>query len=419
MEWGLLGTEQAESERRSRPLGLGAAVRAFNELAVPGLGNAWFGRQLLLALLGIHLAERARAGGQDLSNIAAANAVEALAVWLSLRHLGWPRDARLPGRQKLSRHRDLRDLSFATAGTRSFYVTQPMRVGTLAPLHAFGLAEGESRRFNGYNVTSRGLRLLENAFPSSRAMLLRWVCGGPLPRRRTELRAELDPTSPLTGAVSEILRDGFLSGPASDRTRRREALAWIGALRRDRRSHTDWATRPDEIEDDAHWRDMRAGARFFEVVALGGAVDRGSVLDHLEAGLGAFPRQRVPVDLAPSLVPADRLQALRYAAKAFLAEDHDPSPDRMATAFCNECIQRSDVEVIRSLVARDGRILRLVDGELRPGGAFAGRPIAAPALVEDEEAPDAPVIEEGELPPSISFRVRNLYHLAPDLAGHR
>lgn len=45
------------SERRTRTLSLGATVRAFNDLAVPGLGGVWFGKQLLLATLGVAIAE--------------------------------------------------------------------------------------------------------------------------------------------------------------------------------------------------------------------------------------------------------------------------------------------------------------------------------------------------------------------------
>ena len=38
--WGLLGPEMLQSERRTRTLGLRAAVRGFNDFAVPGLGGA-------------------------------------------------------------------------------------------------------------------------------------------------------------------------------------------------------------------------------------------------------------------------------------------------------------------------------------------------------------------------------------------
>ena len=51
--WGLLGPEFLPNTRRTRTLGLGASVRAFNDLAVPGLGGVWYGKQLLLAVLGV------------------------------------------------------------------------------------------------------------------------------------------------------------------------------------------------------------------------------------------------------------------------------------------------------------------------------------------------------------------------------
>jgi hypothetical protein len=72
--WGLLGPETATSQRRTRTLGLGAAVRSFNDLAVPGLGGAWFGKQLLLAVLGVAVAEKARGHGLRVQNIEVANA---------------------------------------------------------------------------------------------------------------------------------------------------------------------------------------------------------------------------------------------------------------------------------------------------------------------------------------------------------
>ena len=81
MTWGLLGPEKIESVRRARSLGVAAAVRAFNDLAVPGLGGVWFGKQIVLATLGVYLAEKVSAKH---SNIKVANAVEALACGLGL-----------------------------------------------------------------------------------------------------------------------------------------------------------------------------------------------------------------------------------------------------------------------------------------------------------------------------------------------
>ena len=147
MDWGLLGGERLAGKRRVRSLGLGAATRAFNERAVPGLGGVWFGRQVILALLGVHVAESARWGGRGPTNIEGANAVEALAVWSTLCGNRWTRDPRLPGSLKLRRHDQGEDPTFKLAGGRGFYVSQPMRIGTRDALPMLGLVEAASRRF--------------------------------------------------------------------------------------------------------------------------------------------------------------------------------------------------------------------------------------------------------------------------------
>lgn len=156
--WGLLGPEILATERRTRTLGLGATVRAFNDLAVPGLGGAWFGKQLFLATLGVAVAERARNSAKRVRNIEVANAVEALACWLSLNQNGWHRDARLRGATKM---RGTTDLSFANMRKPSFYVTQPMRQATVQPLRALGLVESAGERFNAFRSTELGLDFIE------------------------------------------------------------------------------------------------------------------------------------------------------------------------------------------------------------------------------------------------------------------
>jgi hypothetical protein len=67
--------------RRTRTLEVGSAVRAFNDFAVPGMGGVWFGKQLMLSLLGVALAGRPD-GRSRVRNIEMANAIEALAYCL-------------------------------------------------------------------------------------------------------------------------------------------------------------------------------------------------------------------------------------------------------------------------------------------------------------------------------------------------
>src|SRR5438046_1171645 len=145
MDWGLLGGENLGSQRRLRTLELGAALRTFNESAVPGLGSVWYGRQIVLALLGIHLAE-SRPGGRLVSNITTANAIEALAVWCAYQRNGWQRHERLRGLRKLAAHQNEAP-NFKTAASTAYYVVQPMRIGTRDPLAALGFVEAPSRRF--------------------------------------------------------------------------------------------------------------------------------------------------------------------------------------------------------------------------------------------------------------------------------
>src|SRR5687767_12463538 len=122
MEWGLLGPEQLAGSRRTRALGLGAAVRKFNQLAVPGLGGVWFAKQLFLATLGVIVAERLRLTSRNVKTMEIANAIEALACWCAFQSNGWQRDTRLRGVQKLA---GKTDLTLAKLRQPRFYVTQP------------------------------------------------------------------------------------------------------------------------------------------------------------------------------------------------------------------------------------------------------------------------------------------------------
>lgn len=151
--WGLLGPELLPNARRTRTLGLGASVRAFNDLAVPGLGGVWYGKQLLLATLGVAVAEAARDRGAKVQNIEVANAIEALACWLAFNKTGWSRDARLRGNTKLH-GKD--DLSFRRVRQRSFYVTQPMRMATVQALPALGFVDSDSARFKAFRCSDAG-----------------------------------------------------------------------------------------------------------------------------------------------------------------------------------------------------------------------------------------------------------------------
>ncbi len=414
--WGLLGPETAASQRRTRTLGLGAVVRSFNDLAVPGLGGAWFGKQLYLAILGVTVAEKARSYGMRVQNIEVTNAVEALACWLALQANGWTPDPRLRGARKM---RQSTDLSFAHVRRRSFYVTQPMRQATVQPLRALGLAESSGERFNAFCSTPVGKDFVDTAAADftpyySRSVLehvTRWVTGDH--DKVTSLTEALSPLEPLSLRAREIVRERLAQGPAFEASRRGAAMRWIADLREKAPEHVEWDARPLML-DESHWRDLHAGALFFATrdAAIG-------VLDHVEAHIGnQGDEQRLSLKSPLPDAISQQIEAVRASAKTFLEKQHDPSPDKMAGAFCGECTNANEATLLAMLVARceGSGLQQRSSGDIVPGIAFHGTQIRREtARSPEDDGAESEVERTIPLPDHISNRVRNLFLLHLDL----
>ena len=244
MKWGLLGPEILGSQRRVRTLGLASVVRHFNDLAAPGMGGVWFGKQLLIAALGVALAQQMRMKGRQASNINVTNAVEAVACWLSLDHGGWDADPRVLGRLKLRNKSD--DLSFRRVRRQGFYVTQPMRMRTVQPLLALGFVKSSSEQFNSFACTEIGWNLVEVAcrdYKPHRTTvlknLLNWTDGDPDCVKTAAMRHALSPKEQLSIEAREILREALVRRSSNPEGRRSKLLEWMGdqTMARDVRSH--------------------------------------------------------------------------------------------------------------------------------------------------------------------------------------
>lgn len=406
-----------------RTLGLAAAVRAFNDLAVPGVGGAWFGKQLFLATLGVAVADQVRAAGKRAGNIEVTNAVEALACWLALNHNGWTPDARVRGATKM---RGRQDLSFSVVRKSDFYVTQPMRMATLQPLAALGLVDADGSRFNAFTCSTQGHDLIEafcadhNPCYYSKGVLdylVDWALGKSSTTNmaaNSKLRAALSPVDAMTHSAREVLTSRLLQGgqnePVVDRDRRRAVLAWVDTLRQQPNEVVDWSDKPDQI-DDAHWHDLATGALFFETrdAAL-------TVLDRLETHIGNLSTPRFSLDSAlPEPIRRD-LQLLRDAAHEYLRQQH---ANEIARVFCQECVATEDAALIANIVQRDERVLRLCGRVVAPGPAFRGsqQQDANADVVAPEEAGAAFLANDMSLPKGISHRIRNMFYLNLDLHG--
>jgi hypothetical protein len=415
--WGLLGPETLASERRTRTLGLAATVRSLNDLAVPGLGGVWFGKQLLLATLGVAVAERVRDSGRRAQNIEVANAVEALACWLALNSTGWKRDPRLRGALKMS---GKKDLSFAIVCKPSFYVTQPMRQATVQPLRALGMVDAKGERFSAFRCTKHGTDYINAAWagfkPHKRSVLehlAMWVLGiHDDVKTSPGLVRALSPLEPMSESACEFLRERIVQGVGPEATRRRNTLKWVESLRKET-GQIDWDVKPTMV-DELHWRDLRAGALFF--TARDAAI---SLLDEIESHISNAADQRLSTDTALPEDFVDKINSLREQAQAFLDDNYDPSPEREATMFCRECTEKVDARLLERLVRRDGHVLRQRGGDILPGVAFRGIRVSPPGTARspEEEGAEAAVGQVIPLPEGISHRVRNLFLLNLDLGN--
>lgn len=414
--WGLLGPDALSGARRVRTLDVGAAVRHFNDLAVPGMGSVWTGRQLLWPLLGIAAAEAVR-GSMAVSNIEVANAVEALACRIALRE--GRRDPRVRGVQKL---RGTNDLAFRVVRRPGFYVTQPMRMATVQPLMALGLVDTVSERFNAFRLSDAGRAFIESACGEFEPCLhghgvldtlVRWVKGDSEEvHHRERLQAALTPLQPLPPLGAETLRERLVGSDTEGAQRRAAALAWV-SRRLDATQPADtWeAGAPPEIAP-SHWADMLAGARFF--AARDAAL---ALLAAVEATMGPAGTP-FPLLLSMPATVEVALQSARTAAQAFLGLPGRTAYHPSASAFCQELVHPEAPQLLLHLVRRDGRVLRLSGDHIVPAQAFEGE-AAQPAPSPDAEMEMAALGGDGMgLPPGISPRVRNLFLLALDLQGN-
>lgn len=416
MDWGLLGPEHLSGQRRTRALGLGAAVRKFNQLAVPGLGGVWFAKQLFLATLGVAVADQLRLSRRSIKTIEVANAIEALACWCSFESNGWQRDPRLRGVQKL---RGKAQLTFAQLRQPRSYVTQPMRMATVEPLVELGFVLASSQRFNSFHCIDAGQEFVAAGTAGYRPYnasiedhLVRIAASNESIVATPPLRLALSPLEPLATAAREQLRSRLCigAGDHSGANRRKNALAWVASLRPD--DPADWNRKPASI-DPEHWNDLRLGARFFAV--RDAAIN---LLIVVERSIASRQVARFPVVAAVREASIQKeLRELRSIAQLYLDDPTtDPTEAGMAKSFCRVCRDDDPKHVLRNLIRRDDRVLLLRDDDILPGPAFVAQGHAEQAD-EDAEGPGAESASRVPVPAGISPRIRNLYLLQLDLTG--
>lgn len=414
--WGLLGIDSVQSIRRTRTLNVGSVVRMFNQLAVPGMGNVRFCKQIFLAALGIAVAEEARKKNQRVKNIEVANAIEAIGSRLSFEEYGWTPDPRLRGLYKL---RTKKELIFAEARKKSFYVTQPMRMACVQALPAIGITTNNSVRFNIYQLTNEGKALIDRIcedygqFLRQKNLidyLVYWIQGkDEILINNDRVYNALSPLEKLSKSSRKYIETFVLQNSADEfsRSRRQAIFKWVEELRIGNQKKWDWNKKPKDISEE-HWNDLKSGSMFFKTRDL--ALD---LLNKLEGQVNATSKNKIKLNSIDLKLKNEKYK-LKLAAQSFLDNYQTSTKSDEAIIFINECLD--DLNVIKNMVIRDGIGLRLRGNDVIPGSAFKGDLSTGRSLIDEDEDIDNS-ISDYALPDNISGRVKNMFYLNIDLKG--
>lgn len=419
--WGLMGPDYLTDLRRTRTLNLASVVRQYNDLAVPGIGGLWYGKQLLIPTLGVAVAQEVRSRGMDVTNIKVANVLEALACTLSFQINCWTSDERLRGFTKIPRDAEI---TYKEVSQPRYYVSTPMRQSIVQALPSLGLVESDSVRFNTFQCTEIGLDFIDQAVGPYRPYknkvleyLTQWVMGLQIIEETNLLmKRALSLLHPSNENTNKFLKNLIVNGGQEEqrlKNRRKNALSWIDSICISKKDLFSWTNKPDQI-DPEHWHDLHAGALFF--IMRDAAL---ATLDSVEAHLRQASVKKLSLkDNLPEDSEIDKaIKVLRSKAEEFLnLSKNFGASIQEAISFGEQCCQSNSTDVLRSLVERDGLVLRLEGEFICPGGSFKSKADARDDTQSDQFG-NARLGRNKNipLPPGISYRMRNLYLLNLDM----
>lgn len=208
--WGAIEPAESVQSRLRLDFGLRPAILALNEWAVPGLGGAFFVRQLTWGCLGIFLAEE-----MQRSSLAAqiAEGIEALASWIALKHVEYEKDDRVQGKRKL---RNLDAISFDAVSKGGAYVTVPFRRAATAALPGLGFCTSAQFRFNSLQLAPAGIELAGTVLRESGVTdaLRKWITqpAVAITQRRNFLAEALLPGN-ATSEERRLVRNRLMADP--------------------------------------------------------------------------------------------------------------------------------------------------------------------------------------------------------------
>lgn len=377
--WGAIQPAESLQTRLRLDFGLRPAILAFNEWAVPGLGGAFFVRQLSWGCMGIALAS---ALGKPSMASKVAEGIEAYASWIALkRSKDYEKDDRIQGRRKFS---ELNAISFDNVSKGGAYVTIPFRRATTAALPGLGFCVRVESRFNALKLDGPGHALVDAALGNSaaRGKLLRWLGEPSKPSLQigSDLLQALLPGN-ATEEERTLVRTQLFSSP-----RRACLLALLSDDDASLSSLADGEGRHallEQIRDPEHRSQLDACF----------AMER--VREHaLRAAQTLVEKIKDSARTPDALARIDPVQT-QFTALATSCADMAEKLTKLVDvppeirAFCNEQAGNARMDArIRLLAARVPLVFSVVDGRIERGMGYTDSLVGADVndAVDDKEA---------------------------------
>tara|TARA_R110000772_G_scaffold268734_1_gene398393 strand:- start:18341 stop:19387 length:1047 start_codon:yes stop_codon:yes gene_type:complete len=339
-----------------------------------------------------------RAENRKLSNIAAANAIEALGCLWAYRETRFESNPRLRGSTKLHGNDD----GFKSLSAPGAYVSQPMRMATGQALYEFGLVESDgSRRFNSYRCSDIGRKLIELSYSSGQGrpdpigQFINWVQG----RSMRGMNPYLLPTEGLSSGAAKFLLELL----ASNSTHRSKLLRWMGTL--PETGKVTWSMLKKANLEEEHFAQIRDGANFVAMRDAAIALLEGCESIMSNDDLKALKLSNLAINTLK--VSSDKLKnTAKTYSDGWSRIDYSSNEARQ---FAEICIQSDLREVLQQLVSRDNVVLRLVDDEIKRGPAFDQNF----SLSDDDDDDEETALLQW--PDKLSPRIQNLFELMTDL----
>jgi len=354
-EWFIPEPEDFPSQRALLHLGLNKAARYYRELVVPGIGGAWFVRQLSWAMGGIVLAKELHLKPSKI-----ANAIEALACKLEWNNSENEDDYDGKGIRAFNRDGD--DVwGFKELSDKKHYVQITYRMSTVRALTGLGLTTGT--RFNTMELTQIGNAFVEDFLNQNkggrggkivRNALTEWIQGSLIDKIEEGIGKRC-----VTGEEKQIIRNRLLSDSSDTLSNSQRRKYLIETFGHNTVNMPDLDVILKNLKQQDHVNDIETA------IAFDAMLERGRKIIHKCAELIAVSQYDIKGLTSSIKILKSKIEAYKKSKGKKHSDSDSFSTELLAT--------NNDTELLNCIVKRDGNILMFSNGKIIKGTLFDNR----------------------------------------------